>query len=103
MLTQRFRPRAAPPSRHLASNLVALRGETEGLQVVVRAPDTQLRARLAATSSPLLLAHARIRRVEFVRIRRQSTGVGPRRGRYADPLLPLNASRLDARRGRWAG
>ena len=76
LLTQRFRPDTAPAaSDPLATSLVALRGETEGFQVVVRAPGTRLRARLAATSDPFFIGKTRFLRAGFVNVTTPSAAV----------------------------
>ncbi len=102
LLTQRFTPTAGPPSEPLAARLVALRGETEGFQLILRARASRLHARLSPRSDPHLAGKVRLLRVGFVRIRHTSTGIGSRRGLYADPLpaqVPGNGMRA---RG-WAG
>ena len=73
LLTQRFRPGKAPQATALASELVALRGETEGFQAVVRAPGKVLTARLSPSSHRFLNGRVRLYRVGFVRVRRTST------------------------------
>ena len=103
LLTQRFRPGKAPRTTALASELVALRGETEGFQAIVRAPSKVLTARLSPSSHRFLNGRVRLYRVGFVRVRRTSTGAGRGAGLYADPLPRLTGAGLETRPGRWAG
>jgi hypothetical protein len=102
LLTQRFTPVAAPPSNPLARSLVALRGETEGFQLVVRSPGGRLRAGFSSGTPALIARHGRILRVGFVRVRRPSSGVG-RRGVFADPLPPQVPSGMPTDARRFAG
>jgi Domain of unknown function (DUF4091) len=103
LLTQRFTHSSAPPSNPLASRMVALRGETEGFQLAVRAPGTRLYARLAPDSDGFLAGHVRLLQVGFVEIRRTSTGAGHGAGLYADPLPRLTEAGMATEPGRWAG
>jgi hypothetical protein len=104
LLTERFTPDAAPAlSNPLATSLVALRGETEGFQLVVQAPGSKLRASLAATSDPFFLGKVRILRAGFVNVASPSAVVSLGAGTYEDPLPPQGPGGLDTTAGKWAG
>jgi len=82
--------------------LVALRGETEGFQLVIRARASRLQARLSSGSDSFLSGKVRLLRVGFVRIEHPSTGIGFKRGLYADPL-PAQVQGSAMRARGWAG
>ncbi len=103
LLTERFAPDAAPASNSLAEHLVALRGETEGFQIAVRAPGQRLSIELGAGSDPWFQGKVRFLRVGFVRVETPSAGVSLGTGRYADPLPPQTSSGLETTPGQWAG
>jgi hypothetical protein len=104
LLTQRFTPDSAPAaSDPLAQSLVALRGETEGFQLAVRAPGTRLTARLAPLSDPFFVGKVRFLRVGFVNVTTPSAAVSQGTGMYEDPLPPQTASGLDTTPDKWAG
>ncbi len=100
LLDQRFTPTASPRSTPLATQRVALRGETVALQLAIR-PDVATVIRPRVESATPWLAATSILRVGFVAIRRPSTGTGAAPGLYPDPLPPLAPGAglsLDARR-----
>ncbi|MFN2471710.1 MAG: glycoside hydrolase domain-containing protein [Gaiellaceae bacterium] len=104
MLTERFSPDAAPAaSTQFAQSLVALRGETEGFQLAVRAPGERLSAELGSGSDPWFTGKVRFLRVGFVKVETPSAGISLGPGRYADPLPRLGASGLATTPGQWAG
>jgi hypothetical protein len=104
LLTQRFTPDTAPAaSDPLATSLVALRGETEGFQFVVRAPGTRLKARLTATSDPFFVGKTRFLRAGFVNVTTPSAVVSLGAGKYEDPLPPQTNAGLTTTPGQWGG
>jgi hypothetical protein len=103
LLTERFTPATAPASNPLAQSLVALRGETEGFQLVVKAPGTRLTARLGPASDSFFAGKIRFLRVGFVDVKSPSAVVSLGAGQYADPLPRQTASGLSTKPGEWAG
>src|SRR4051794_24700868 len=104
LLTQRFTPDTAPAaSDPLAQSLVVQRGETEGFQLVVRAPGTRLKARLAATSDPFFVGKTRFLRAGFVNVATPSAVVSLGAGKYEDPLPPQTSAGLTTTPGQWGG
>jgi hypothetical protein len=103
LLTERFTPDNAPAaSNPLAQSLVALRGEEEGFQLVVRAPGTKLSARLGPGTDAWFAGKVRFLRVGFVKVTTPSAVVSLGAGQYADPLPPQTASGLETNPGEWA-
>ncbi len=106
LLAERFTPTAAPAENPLARALVALRGESETIQVAFR-PDADVRVRPlieAGRGAPAFVAKAEVVRVGFVAITTPSSGMGGRRGDFADPLPPLPPSgEMEAPGGAWSG
>ncbi|MBD0348785.1 MAG: DUF4091 domain-containing protein [Thermoleophilia bacterium] len=103
LLTERFTPDQAPATNPLARGLVALRGETEGFQLVVRASGNRLSAELGPGSDPWFEGKVRFLRVGFVRVESPSDGVSLGTGRYADPLPPQTSAGLETKPGEWGG
>jgi hypothetical protein len=87
-----------------AASMIALRGETQGLQIVVKGAGTgPLHARVSAASPSLLISSASFLRVGYVNVTKPSTGVSLGRGVYEDPLPRQTAAGLTVGTGSWGG
>lgn len=111
-LAESFRPtsvRAPLQGSVVPEQLVAQPGEEEGLQLAVKVPTTT-RLEAWVTGDAAITKWSQVLRVEWVDVRRPSTAMGGRTGRFADPLPPqsgasgsFGAGKLLARAGEWSG